>query len=171
MADSRRGFFSSVPGLITGVAGLLSAAAAVGGLAVQQGWIGDDDSGSTSRTGSTSRPGATAGGTEATEEEGSFDVDPSSVTFQPVGSRRVSVKVTNTGDVPLEMEPPTVTGADAERFDADRGTCSGTLRPGRSCELEVTFEAATGRFEAVLVVEADGATRASEVPIRANAVV
>ena len=175
-SGSGKSFFSSMPGVITGVAGLLSAVAAVGGLAVQQGWIGDSgssDSG-TVQTGRTNRgaEGAnTGGGGEATSEKtGTFDVDPSSVVFQPVGSRDAEVKVSNTGDVPIEVESPTITGADADRFDADDGSCSGSLDPGRSCQLEVTFKPATGSFEAVLVVSADGAPKSAEVPIRGSAV-
>ena len=179
MSGSRKSFFSSMPGVITGVAGLLSAVAAVGGLAVQQGWIGDSgssDSGTvqTGRTNSGAGGGSTGGGgtgDEATSEKaGSFEVDPSSVVFQPVGSRDAKVKVSNTGDVPIEVESPTLTGADADRFDADDGSCSGALDPGRSCQLEVTFKPATGRFEAVLVVSADGAPKSAEVPIRGSAV-
>ncbi len=172
MSGSRKSFFSSMPGLITGVAGLLSAVAAVGGLAVQQGWVGDSGS-SDSRTVQTGRAdsgGGGAGDDGTSEKTGTFDVDPSSVVFQPVGSRDAKVKVSNTGDVPIEVESPTLTGADAERFDADDGNCSGALEPGRSCQLNVTFKPATGKFEALLVVSADGATRSAEVPIRGSAV-
>lgn len=154
MSGSRKSFFSSVPGVITGLAGLLSAVAAVGGLAVQQGWIG----------------GSGSSDTGTSEEEGTFDVDPGSVVFQPVGSREAEVKVSNTGDVPIDVKSPTITGDDADRFDADDGSCSGSLDPGRSCQLEVTFKPATGRFEAVLVVSADGAPKSAEVPIRGSAV-
>lgn len=156
MAGSRKSFFSTIPGFVTGLAGLVSAVVAAVGLAVQQGWIGGD--------GDSSAP-ATAGDGGA-----EFSVEPTTVTFRPVGSSRAEVTVRNTGEVGLRLEEPTVTGDDAERFEVAQGTCDAPVDPGRSCQLEVTFDPATGDFTATLVVEAEDAPQAREVTLRGSGV-
>ena len=163
MADSRSGFFSGLSGFIAGVAGLLTALVAVAGLAVQQGWVGGG-----SVDGTTGTEGADRGAPTAAVP--AFEVEPASLSFQPVGSRDAEVRVRNTGAVPLRLEPPTVTGDDAERFDVDEGTCAGPLAPGRSCALRVRFDPGPGNFSALVVVEAEKAAQAREVPVKASGV-
>lgn len=175
MSDSHRSFFSSVPGVLTGTAGILSALAAVGGLALQQGWIGGSDGAKPSATAQGGRAADGGAGTSdesgsTTRARGAFSVNPTSLAFQqPVGDTEANVKVSNTGAVALRLHDPMITGADADRFEATNGTCDGTLDPGRSCELNVSFTPKTGRFNATLVVSASGAQRSYEVPLRANA--
>lgn len=165
MSQPRRSFFRTIPGFLTGLAGVVSAGVGAVGLAVQQGWIGDGDKPSTSTT----VVGGQGGSGSRTGREGSFSVSPTSVSFQPVGSREAAVTVRNTGDVALDLEEPEVTGSDAAQFEADSGTCTGTLGPGRSCQLEVTFRPKTGRSEALLVVSARGAPKATEVSLQGAA--
>ncbi len=174
MGDSRKSFFSSVPGLITGAAGVLSAVVAAVGLAVQQGWVGGDSD--TAQSGASGQAGVGGGRASGDGSRASgavvprFSVEPTSVSFQPVGSREATVRVRNTGTVPLNLQSPTITGDDADRFSASEGSCDEPVDPGRSCELEVTFSPKTGNFAALLVVEADGGAKASEVPLKGNAV-
>ncbi len=174
MGASRKSFFSSVPGVITGAAGVLSAVVGAAGLAVQQGWIGGDSettgSGASGQAGAQGSRGSGGGSGASVSAAPKFSVEPTSVSFQAVGSRQAKVKVRNTGTVPLTVESPTVTGDDADRFSASEGSCDEALDPGRSCELEVTFSPRTGTFTAVLVVEAEGGAKASEVPLKGSAV-
>ena len=174
MASSHKSFFSTTGGLITGAAGVLSAVVGAAGLAIQQGWVGGDSDGT--GQGTANQPGAAgrAGGAGRSGDVDAavvptFAVEPDSLSFQPVGpvgSREAKVRVRNTGRVDLELETPTVTGEDADRFKANEGTCTGTVDPGRSCELEVTFSPKAGSFSALLVVDAAGGATAAEVPLK-----
>lgn len=176
MAESRKSFFSSMPGFITGVAGLVSAVVAAAGLAVQQGWVGGDSGSDTAPAEELSENGkaALSGGSDDAEASGDarpeFAVQPASVSFGTVGSRDAKVTVRNTGDVDLRLETPTITGDDPDRFSVNEGTCNGVVDPGRSCELDITFAPKSGTFDAVLVVEAEDGTKAQEVPLEASAV-
>ncbi len=179
MSDSRKpGFFSTLPGLLTGVAGVLSAGAAVAGLAVQQGWVGggsdsskSDTAAEAQRPGSAASDGSSSSGSSssAARAAGSFEVSPGNVEFDPIGAQQATVKVRNTGDVSLSVKPPTVTGEDADRFQASNRSCTGSLAPGRTCELEVSFEPKAGKYNAVLVVAASGAPNEAEVPLEGSA--
>ncbi len=170
MGASQKSFFSSVPGILTGTAGVVCAVAAVAGLAVQQGWIGGDSGGSQA-TGTTA-PGRSAqdgsGATDGARARPTYSVSPTSLSFRPAGDSEANVKVVNTGEVSLRVQDPSVTGDDADRFEASRGSCDQPVEPGRSCELNVRFMPRTGTFEAILVVTASGAARATEVPLRAT---
>ena len=167
MSDSRRSFFSSVPGILTGTAGIITAAVAAAGLATQQGWIGDSSDSGTSGGAAGAGGGAGTGG-DAEASRPTFSVSPDTLEFEPVGAKEAAVKVTNTGEVSLRVNEPTVTGADAGQFRASAGTCDEAVDPGRSCELNVRFTAKPGTFEATLLVTARGAAKATEVPIEAT---
>ena len=163
MADSSKGFFSGLTGFMAGVAGLLTAVVAAAGLAVQQGWVGG---------GSEPGDGPDGGGAAATSTTlvPTFEVEPASLTFQPVGSRDAEVRIRNTGVVPLTVEPATVGGGDAERFDVEQGTCGAPVAPGRTCALQVRFDPRPGSFAAVVVVEAEKVAQAREVPVKGTGV-
>ncbi|HEX2064117.1 MAG TPA: choice-of-anchor D domain-containing protein [Acidimicrobiales bacterium] len=181
MSDSSKpGFFSTLPGLLTGMAGILTAGTAVAGLAVQQGWVGggSDSSKSDTPAETSQRPGSSgSGGTSSSggasssgaRAAGSFEVSPGSVEFDPVGAKQATVTVRNTGDVALSVKPPQVTGEDADRFRATNRSCTGSLDPGRRCELQVSFDPKAGKYNAVLVVSATGAPNSAEVPLEASA--
>jgi hypothetical protein len=157
--EKKKAFFSSLHGVITAIAALTTASVAVLGLALNQGWL----SGGSSRT--------SAGGTSATTAAApQFAVDPPSIVFQPVGPTTASVQVSNTGVVPMTVEPASVTGPGAAHFTATTGTCDGSVEPGLSCQLQVMFSQTPGTFNADLVVEVTGAVRAAEVPIKATAI-
>jgi hypothetical protein len=42
--------------------------------------------------------------------------------------------------------------------------------PGRSCQIQVTFKHAPGSFDATLVIRVTGAPKATEVSIKATAI-
>ncbi len=78
------------------------------------------------------------------------------------------MKVKNTGDVPLTMQAPEVSGSAAANFDSDDLTCTeSTLGPGLSCEIKVTFTATQpGEYSAALVVAASNVPKAVEVELK-----
>ncbi len=153
-------FWSSLPGVLTGIAGLATAVVALLSLAASQGWIGGgggDDAGS----------GAGGDATPVVE------VDPRAIEFQPVPtSREVTVAVTNAGTGPFRVDQPQITGSEADLFDADGSNCTRKELPaGQSCDVVVTFDpGGPGRSSARLVVSVNDAARSVEVPIEATAV-
>ena len=181
MSTSNKSFFSGLHLLVTGLAAFVTASVAVFGVAVSQGWIGGNSRTSASPgaagTAGTGTVGTAAGGGGGGGGPGStaaaapqFTVDPQSITFQSLGPTTASVKVTNTGTVTMSVKPPMVTGPNADRFTASDQSCSASVDPGRSCELQVAFRRTAGSFSGTLVVQVDGAVRATEVPIQASAI-
>jgi hypothetical protein len=177
MSD-RKPFWSSVPGVATGVAGIVSAIVGLLGVSVQLGWIGGDNGtdAASSSDGVSVTTASTAFGSTATTARtspavttrpGEYEVEPSSIEFEPLKPREAVVKVKNTGDVPLTMSAPTVRGSAAANFDADDLTCTeSTLGPGLSCEIKVTFTATQpGEYAAALVVAAANVPKAVEVEL------
>ena len=167
MSASNKSFFSGLHLLVTGLAAFVTACVAVFGVAVNQGWIGGN-----SRTSGATRTTGTAGGggPGSSAAAPQFTVDPQSITFQSLGPTTASVKVTNTGTVTMSVKPPMVTGPNADRFTASDQSCSPSVAPGRSCQVQVAFLRTAGSFSGTLVVQVEGAGRASEVPIQASAI-
>jgi hypothetical protein len=152
-----KSFFSGLHLLVTTVAALVTASVAVLGLAINQGWL------KSSKT--------TSGGAGATTVAvPQYAVEPTALSFQPLAPLTASVKVTNTGVVPFTVASPTVTGPDASHFSTALGTCTATVEPGRSCQLQVTFHhQGPVSVTATLVVQVRGAVQATEVAIQATA--
>ena len=175
MSDSQKSFFSGLSGAMTGLAAVLSAIVGVVGLSVSQGWIGGTKNAATSGSASGSSTTVAGGPPSSTAAVAQFSVDPSSIVFQAIGPREITVKVANTGVVPFTLQPPTIaSGSNADRFTVVDQSCGGSfggsVDPGRSCELKVTFIPKPGTFTATLVVAVTGGLRAVEVPIHASAV-
>ena len=188
---SERGpFWSTVPGLVTGAAGVLTAIVGLLTVSVQLGWIGDGSSGnggsSTSSSGvpgsSTPTTGATPGSTVAgssnhpgatSSASSAFAVEPTAVEFPSIGAREATVVVRNTGDAALTVKPPTVTGSGAASFTvADVGCTREKLAPGRSCDVQVAFAPkGAGQFSARLVVATSEVARQQEVELKGSALV
>ncbi|MDQ1391721.1 MAG: Abnormal spindle-like microcephaly-assocd, ASPM-SPD-2-Hydin [Acidimicrobiaceae bacterium] len=158
MSAPNKSFFSGLHLAVTGFAAFVTAVAAIVGLAINQGWLSGN---AKSGTGG-------AGTSVSTAAIPQYSVEPLALEFQPVGPSTASVKVTNTGVVPIAVENPTVT--DASHFGASVQTCAGSVDPGRSCQLQVTFKRAPGTFNATLVIRVTGAPRATEVAIKATAI-
>lgn len=175
-----KAFFSTLPGVVSGIAGALTAVVGLLTVSVQLGWIGGDDgdnggSSSTTTTTATSggggaRPGGGgAGGGSATPSAGLLTVTPTRLTFPALGAKEATVTVRNDGSGPVTLRPPTFDGPDRGQFSAS-SSCPATLEVGRSCAVRVTFSPTRGgRYEATLVVApAAGGARAVEVPIEGN---
>lgn len=170
-----RAFFSTLPGVVSGVAGALTAIVGLLTVSVQLGWIGGDDGdngGSPSATTTTVTGGGSAGGSATTSGgTGLLAVSPPRLTFAALGSKEATVTVRNDGNGPVTLRPPTLDGPDRAQFSAAYSGCPATpLEPGRSCPLRVTFSPTRGgRYQATLVVApASGATKAVEVAIEGN---
>lgn len=166
MSDGRRSFWSSIPGLITGLAGLLTGVVGLGTLAVQQGIIGGKDSAATTTTAVGATP---AGGpTTTAAEAASFSVDVSRIQFQ-AGDRQKKVKVTNpTRTATVTMQAPTFQGSEPSVFSADNGCTKKQLGPKEDCTVTITFAPAglLKAYTATLVLAASEVTAATEVPIQ-----
>jgi len=177
MAD-RRSFWSSVPGFVTGAAGLVTAIVGLLTISVQAGWLGDGNGGTTSTstrpgTATTSPGGTVTTGTGASGAAGagSFEVTPRTLELGAVGGSTGVVTVENTGATPLNLMSVEVEGARADAFEVDASQCTAvTLRPGRTCDLRVktVTGALGGRSEATLVVAAEGGAPVREVDLVAS---
>ncbi|MGQ0743572.1 MAG: hypothetical protein ACT4OS_04390 [Acidimicrobiales bacterium] len=192
MADGRN-FWSSIPGVVTGVAGLTTGLAAILTVSVQAGWLGNDsdDPPSTSTVAgpatttttpedlpgfpTTRRPGLGSpglGGSAPTfGETENFQVEPELVDFRALGARSATVRVENAGAGTLSLGPVLLEGPQAQSFSVDSTDCLATeLVPGRSCELVVTTSAGglAGRAEATMVISALGGDEVVEVDLEAG---
>ena len=188
MSD-RGSFWSTIPGVVTGAAGVLTAIVGLLTVSVQLGWLGGDGSGGGTTTSTSAAPGSSGstvrgattvpgssgtgspGGTgSASSGAGELTVDPASVDFSLIGSRQTTITVRNTGDTPLTVKAPTVGGSGAVHFVAGDVSCTReTLQPGRSCEVQVAFAPKSGgAVSAVAVIAANEVSRQTEVQLKGS---
>ena len=167
-----KAFFSTLPGIISALAGLVTVIVGVLAIAAQLGWLSDDDDGGGGaaggdRTTSTTVTSGTApgGGSSPTTVAPRISVEPRSVTFAALAAKKQKVTVKNEGTAPVTLRPPEMAGADRAQFSAAFLDCSSSLGGGRSCDVEITFAPTRqGRYTARLVVTpANGV--AVEVPV------
>ena len=177
MSENKKSFWSSIPGLVTGLAGLLTGVVGLVTVLIQLDVIGGDDSNGAAPGVSTTVAGNAAtspdgrpAGTPRTEAP-AFTLSASTLEFKPTEPREKEVTVRNTGSVPLSLSPPEVEGADRSQFSASLGTCSGSIRVGGVCTLRVTFAPAgpLKTYTATLEVGAVGAP-ADTVQLKATTV-
>ncbi|MDQ6910680.1 MAG: hypothetical protein M3Z84_07870 [Actinomycetota bacterium] len=156
----KRSFWSSAPGIITGVAGLLSAMAALVGLLVTFGVIGGKDSNTKATSGGTAaqapnQPNGSTGTTTAVTP--TFSVSPKDVKLNLV-AREGKVTVSNTGESPLSVRSPVVSGSGAAQFAVKDLSCTGTeIGLGDTCQMAVTFTPGTTESDAKLTITVKGA--------------
>jgi hypothetical protein len=172
MSESRRSFFSTIPGLVTGLAGLLTGIVGLVTVLIQLGVIGDDgDDSPVTGAGTTVVPGAPGGGGGvATTEVGRLTVSPTLVKIQGT-QRDAEVKVTNqTRTTKVTVLTPEFDGPDQSVFRADAGCSNVPLDPGRSCTLKVLFSPSgpLKSYRATLVVKGDRGTPDTQVPVEAS---
>lgn len=184
-----RSFFSTTAGLVTGIAGVLTAVVGLLGLAAQQGWIGsqgDSDEKTTTTNPSqttltaplggvlpttTAPGGAVAPG--ATSAAARFNVTPAEVDFSRLSTRETFVKIENVGTNAIPFDAPTVSGPNRTNFTATPVDSSCTrLDPNRSCQIKVTFAPpGAGQYSATLVIDPTGAPPAKEVALKGSALI
>ena len=178
-----RSFWSTTSGFVTGVAGTLTGIVGIVTLAVQMGWIGGGDGGNDPTKvesnnpavqNTTTLPGARSSGgvTNSGSTTPVFHVEPTSVTFETLGSRDATVKVFNDGSAAMTVQSVKVEGTNASQFGATASTCTGrTLAAGRSCDVEVKFTPTrSGTAKATLVIQVASAP-AEEVPLTGTALI
>lgn len=179
MAVKERSFWSTIPGLVTGLAGLLTGIVGLLTVSVQLGWLGSDDDGGgdpeSNRTETTAANspsttvnpllGGGARGTTTAPAAGTLTVDPPRVSFTQLGSREAVVTVRNETTAAIPLRPPTITGLHANQFTATNVDCGTSLGAGRSCSMKVTYLATrSGESTATLVIEPTSGV-AKEVPL------
>jgi hypothetical protein len=180
VSDAKRSFWSSIPGLITGLAGLLTGVVGLITLLVQQGIIGHDSgaktppNAATSTTVTSTVAGGTSGSaTSTTAEAGTFTVLPTAIDFPPTDLKPKNLTVKNTSaSASLTVKQPTVVGTDADKFSVSMGTCASRLAANLTCTMQVTFTPPAGSglkmYRATLQLMADGAPRGNEVALTAS---
>jgi hypothetical protein len=172
-----KSFWSTTSGVVTGVAGTLTGVVGLITVASQMGWIGSDSD--SSRTDNVQTEGSTAPGSPTTAASGrggssgtgtpsatpTFTVDPARLSFEGL-TRKLTVKVLNTGRAALDVQAPEVEGTNPTQFNATAPSCTrGPVQPDRTCDIEVNFTPSrAGTYSATLVVEATGA-RPQEVQL------
>lgn len=185
MNDTKRSFWSTTAGVVTGVASVLTAIVGLLGAGASLGWFGSKDNDSKSAANaasSTTNGGATSstafGATTTTvfgrtATTAGFSLtplqpSPDQLTFDSLGARDQQVTIRNTSSTTLTLRKPTVSGVDASQFTATDLTCGTRLDANRTCEVKVTFLATkSGTSTATLVVQPDGPP-ALEVPLRGS---
>jgi len=161
----KKSFWSSLPGMVTGIAGVVGAIVGVISVLIALGVIGGSKSSPTVTTvPSSDTPGATspAGGkdTRGAAGQGSFTVDPSSLTLS-LAKPKASVTVINDGSVPLKISAPIVSGSDQDKFTVYATGCtSAPLVANKSCSMDVTFAGGLSA-KATLTVTADKADKST----------
>jgi len=187
MSDSKRSFWSTIPGVITGVASVLTAIVGLLTVSISLGWIGSKDSGSkTASNGATSATTSSLGASSSTVFGATtttvfgrtsttlgtalspLQATPTELTFDSLGTRDQQVTVRNTSAASVSLRKPTIAGVDSSQFTATDLTCGSRLDANRTCEVKVTYLATkTGSSTAKLVVQPDGPP-ALEVPLRGS---
>ncbi len=152
-----RSFWSSVPGVLTGLAGLVTGVVGLLGLALGQGWLGD---GSAEEV---------QGGESAneTDEVVRISTEPDEVSLTKLPSRRAerTVTVSNDGTQSVTLSTD-VDGEDEATFDVDDRDCTRSeIPPQESCAVSVSFDAGLrpSPYQARLLVSANGGQDVQEV--------
>jgi hypothetical protein len=174
MSENRKSFFSSIPGLVTGLAGLLTGIVGLVTVLIQLDVIGGkdaDDPPPGAVTTTTVVGQAPASGGPTTTVAGRFAVEPASLKLQAT-ERQKAVTVKNTGAATLTVMAPEVGGTDRTAFRTDTGCSNVALRPGASCTLNVTLTPSgpLKTYNAKLLIEARESPQVTEVPIEAVAI-
>ncbi|MFP5319339.1 MAG: choice-of-anchor D domain-containing protein [Acidimicrobiia bacterium] len=175
--QEKKSFFSTIPGLVTGVAGLLTGVVGLITVSTQLGWIGGDDGGGSGdepaaeSTATTGRSGGTAGpsgGGGTTVANLSFEATPRRIDFGGLAGDEQEVTVRNTGNGTVRFEPFTITGANRDQFRIGQNDCGTSLNQGRTCTVTVTFlKTRPGESTGTLVIQPAGTSPpAQEIPLK-----
>ena len=173
MSENRKSFWSSIPGLVTGLAGLLTGIVGLVTVLIQLDVIGGDGGGSPNAAVTTTVvPGGTAGttgGGAVTTISGRLTAEPTTLKLA-TNERTKTLTVRNLSNTSLTVLKPEYTGADRSAFSTDSGCTNVVLPAGRSCTLTVTL-APTGplkTYKASLMLEAKEIPQPTEVPVEAS---
>ena len=172
MSESKKSFFSSIPGLVTGLAGLLTGIVGLVTVLIQLDVIGGggDDTGPVAAGGPTTVAPAT-GGPTTTAIPGRLTAEPATLKLQ-TNEREKSVIVRNSASAVVTVMKPEASGRDQSAFKIDDGCTNVSLQPGKSCTVKVqlTPSGVLKTYQAKLVLEAKEIVQVTEVPIEATIV-
>ena len=174
MSENKKSFWSSIPGLVTGLAGLLTGVVGLVTVLIQLDVIGGDDA-DTPNAGvaTTIAPGGGAGtggaGGATTTISGRLTAEPTTLKLG-TGEREKTVTVRNQSNASLTVLKPEYTGTDRSAFSTDAGCTNVVLQAGRSCTLKVTLSPSgpLKTYKANLVLEAKEIQQVTEVPVEAT---
>ena len=168
MSENRKSFWSSIPGLVTGLAGLLTGIVGLVTVLIQLDVIGGDGSDTANPSVTTVAPAPSGAGAAAvTTVSGRLTVDPTAIKFQAT-EREKTVTVRNNSSATLTVLPPEYTGNDRTAFRSDSGCTNVALRVGGSCTMKVTLTPSgpLKTYRASLTLEAkEIPQQVTEVPI------
>lgn len=174
MSENKKSFWSSIPGLVTGLAGLLTGIVGLVTVLIQLDVIGGGNDSAKPAAGVTTTvaPGTTgnaASGAVTTTISGKLSAAPSPLKLATT-EREKSITVTNDATGPLTVLKPQYTGDDKTAFSTDSGCTNVSLMPGRSCTMKVQLSSSSALkvYKATLVLEAKELPRATEVPVEAS---
>jgi hypothetical protein len=176
MSENKKSFWSSIPGLVTGLAGLLTGIVGLVTVLIQLDVIGGGDDAATPAgvtttvaAGGTGGTAGTGGGGGTTTVSARLTTDPTSLKLA-TGEREKTLTVRNLSSTPLTVLKPEYSGADRAAFSTDSGCTNVVLPAGRSCTLKVTLSPSgvLKTYKANLVLEAKEIPGATEVPVEAT---
>lgn len=151
-----RSFWSSIPGVLTGLAGLFTGVVGLLGLALGQGWLGDGPA-----------EEVQGGSADETDEVVRISTEPDEVNLTKLPTRRAEETVTVSNDGTQSVTLSTdVDGENEAAFDADDGDCTRSeIPPQESCDVSVSFDAGLrpSPYQARLLVSANGGQDLQEV--------
>ena len=179
MSENKKSFWSSIPGLVTGLAGLLTGVVGLVTVLIQLDVIGGDDSDTpnaavTTTVAGVGNAGTTAGaggGGSATTISGRLAAEPTSLKFQPT-ERDKTLTVKNATNATVTVLKPEYNGPDKSAFSTDSGCTNVSLRVGASCTVKVTLSPSgpLKTYKASLVLEAKEISQVTEVPVEASTI-
>ena len=171
MSDSKQSFWSTIPGLVTGLAGLLTGIVGLVTVLMQLDVIGGDDGGTpNAAVTTTAGPGATTGGGGAVASiSGQLTAEPATLKLA-TGEREKTLLVRNASNAAVTVLKPEYKGRDSSAFSVDSGCTNVTLRAGASCTVTVQLSPSGSlkTYEARLVLEAKEIPQVTEVPVTAS---
>ena len=171
-----RAFFSTIPGIISALAGLVTVIVGVLAITAQLGGDDEDGNGNGSSSGTTMSTlaggaggGGGSGGATTPTATGRLSASPTSLKFEVLGAKEATVRVRNEANGPVTLNPPKIEGSDSAQYAATFN-CPPSLGAEASCDVKVTFKPTkAGRSTATLLVApVAGAVRAVEVDIEGN---
>lgn len=175
----KQSFWSTIPGLVTGLAGLLTGIVGLVTVLMQLdvlGGNGDNTPGAAVTT--TVVPGGATGGTtggagggggSVTTISGRLTAEPSTLKLA-TGEREKTLRVVNNASAPVTVLKPEFSGRDSSAFSTDSGCTNVALRSGASCTLKIQLLPSGGlkTYEASLVLEGKEISQVTEVPVSAS---
>lgn len=175
MSENKQSFWSTIPGLVTGLAGLLTGIVGLVTVLMQLDVLGGNgDSTPSAAVTTTVVPGGPAGsagggGGSATTISGRLTAEPTTLKLA-TGEREKTLRVVNNASAPVTVLKPEFKGRDSSAFSTDSGCTNVALRAGASCTVKILLSPGVGlkTYEASLVLEGKEISQVTEVPVTAS---